>query len=60
MITDDGPILASTVTYLLPVVAVLAGLVVLDEHVTAALIAGVVVVLVGVGLTRKESSSVAD
>jgi drug/metabolite transporter (DMT)-like permease len=53
IITDDGPVLASTVTYLLPVVAVLAGLVVLDEQVTALLVVGVVVVLLGVGLTRR-------
>jgi drug/metabolite transporter (DMT)-like permease len=54
IITDDGPVLASTVTYLLPVVAVLAGLVVLDETVTAPLIGGAAVVLLGVGLTRRK------
>jgi len=57
IITDDGPVLASTVTYLLPVVAVLAGLIVLDEHVTASLVVGVVVVLLGVGLTRRKPPS---
>jgi drug/metabolite transporter (DMT)-like permease len=54
IITDDGPVLASTVTYLLPVVAVLAGLLVLDESVTVPLIAGVAIVLLGVGLTRRK------
>jgi drug/metabolite transporter (DMT)-like permease len=54
IITDDGPLLASTVTYLLPVVAVLAGLVVLGEPVTAPLVLGVAVVLLGVGLTRRK------
>lgn len=53
IITDDGPLLASTVTYLLPVVAVLAGVIVLDERVTSWLVIGVVVVLGGVGLTRR-------
>ncbi len=56
IITDDGPVLASTVTYLLPVVAVLAGLVVLGEPVTALLLLGVGVVLLGVGLTRRAGS----
>lgn len=54
IITDDGPVLASTVTYLLPVVAVLAGLVILGEPITVNLIGGVAVVLLGVGLTRKQ------
>lgn len=53
IITDDGPVLASTVTYLLPVVAVLVGWMVLDEQVHTARVAGVAVVLLGVGLTRR-------
>lgn len=53
IITDDGPLLASTVTYLLPVVAVLAGVIVLDEQITGWLVVGVLVVLLGVGLTRR-------
>jgi drug/metabolite transporter (DMT)-like permease len=56
IITDDGPVLASTVTYLLPVVAVLAGLLVLGESVTVSLIAGVVIVLLGVGLTHRRTA----
>lgn len=53
ILSDDGPILASTVTYLIPVVAVVLGLLVLDEGVTAQLVLGVVVVLIGVALTRR-------
>jgi len=53
IITDDGPVLASTVTYLLPVVAVILGALVLDEPITLQLTAGVAVVLAGVALTRR-------
>jgi drug/metabolite transporter (DMT)-like permease len=53
IITDDGPVLASTVTYLLPVVAVVLGALVLDEPITLPLAAGVAVVLIGVALTRR-------
>jgi drug/metabolite transporter (DMT)-like permease len=52
IITDDGPVLASTITYLLPVVAVLLGLLALDEPLTANMVAGVAIVLAGVALTR--------
>jgi drug/metabolite transporter (DMT)-like permease len=53
IITDDGPVLASTVTYLLPVVAVILGALILAEPVTLQLVAGVAVVLAGVALTRR-------
>lgn len=53
IIGDDGPVLASTVTYLLPVVAVVLGAFVLAEPVTRQLVAGVVIVLAGVALTRR-------
>ena len=53
IITDDGPVLASTVTYLLPVVAVILGALVLAEPITVQLGAGVAVVLAGVALTRR-------
>jgi len=56
IITDDGPLLASTVTYLLPVVAVLAGAIVLNEQVTGQLVIGVAVVLLGVGITRRSGT----
>ena len=54
IITDDGPILASTVTYLLPVVAVILGFLVLQEPVTLQLALGVAVVLIGVALSRQK------
>jgi drug/metabolite transporter (DMT)-like permease len=53
IITDEGPTLASTVTYLLPVVAGLLGFVVLGEPVTVQMAAGVAIVLVGIALTRR-------
>jgi drug/metabolite transporter (DMT)-like permease len=56
IITDDGPVLASTVTYLLPVVAVVLGALVLAEPITVQLTVGVVVVLAGVALTRRTRS----
>lgn len=51
IIADDGPVLASTVTYLLPVVAAGLGLTI-GEHLTATLVLGVALVLSGVALTR--------
>ncbi len=51
IIADDGALLASTVTYLLPVVAVALGALVLDEAFTLRMAAGVAVVLAGVALT---------
>jgi drug/metabolite transporter (DMT)-like permease len=44
---------ASTVTYLLPVVAIVLGVLVLGEDVTAMVIAGIALVLAGVALTRR-------
>ena len=52
LITDEGTT-ASVVTYLLPVVAVILGATVLAEPLTAQVIAGVIVVLAGVALTRR-------
>jgi len=54
IISDDGPVLASTVTYLLPVVAVVLGFAVLDETITVQLVLGVIIVLTGVALTRRK------
>jgi drug/metabolite transporter (DMT)-like permease len=48
LIADDGPTTASTVTYLLPVIAVLLGAVVLGESLGLRVLAGMVVVLAGV------------
>lgn len=56
IISDDGPVLASTVTYLLPVVAVVIGRLVLAEPITIQLAVGVAVVLLGVGLSRQGKS----
>jgi drug/metabolite transporter (DMT)-like permease len=52
IITDEGPTNAATVGYLLPVVSVLLGALFLDEELTLHVIAGMVVVLGGVALTR--------
>jgi drug/metabolite transporter (DMT)-like permease len=53
IITDDGPVLASTATYLLPVVAVVLGALTLDEPITLPLVVGVGIVLAGVALTTR-------
>lgn len=52
LITDEGATAASTVTYLIPVVAVLLGAVVLSEPVTWNLFLGATVVLVGTALSE--------
>jgi hypothetical protein len=53
IITSEGATIASTVTYLLPVVAIVLGVLVLGETVTAATLAGIGLVLAGVALTRR-------
>jgi len=53
IITSEGATIASTVTYLLPVVAIVLGVAVLGEHVTLPVIAGVALILAGVALTRQ-------
>jgi drug/metabolite transporter (DMT)-like permease len=53
IITSDGATVASTVTYLLPVVAIVLGVVVLNEKITALTLAGIALVLAGVALTRR-------
>jgi drug/metabolite transporter (DMT)-like permease len=52
LIVDEGPTNASTVGYLLPVVAVLLGAIFLSEALTVRVIAGMVVVLIGVAMTK--------
>ncbi|MBI3686664.1 MAG: DMT family transporter [Actinobacteria bacterium] len=59
IITDDGPVLASTVTYLLPVVAVILGWLVLGEPITPPMTLGVATVLAGVALTRRRPAPTA-
>ena len=52
LIADEGATAASTVTYLLPIVAVLLGLAVLSEPVGWNLAVGALIVLVGVALSE--------
>lgn len=52
LIVDEGPTNAAAVGYLLPVVSVLLGALFLHETLTAHVIAGMLVVLGGVALTR--------
>jgi drug/metabolite transporter (DMT)-like permease len=52
LITDEGPTAASTVTYLLPIVAVVLGIVVRHEPATWHLLVGTVVVLAGIALAQ--------
>ncbi|MCZ4118331.1 DMT family transporter [Streptomyces sp. H39-S7] len=53
LIADEGATNASTVGYLLPVVSVALGAIVLHENVGLRTVAGMAVVLVGVGMTRR-------
>jgi len=52
LIADEGAVAASTVTYLIPVVAVVLGALVLNEPLTWHLLAGGVIVLVGVAVSE--------
>ncbi|HWC83956.1 MAG TPA: DMT family transporter [Pseudonocardiaceae bacterium] len=52
LITEEGPTTASSLTYLIPPVSVLLGLVTLHEPLNMRVLAGMVVVLIGVGLSR--------
>jgi drug/metabolite transporter (DMT)-like permease len=53
LIGDIGPTAASTTTYLIPVVAVVLGALVVDEQVTAWMVAGMTLVLAGVFLVQR-------
>jgi drug/metabolite transporter (DMT)-like permease len=53
IITSEGATIASTVTYLLPVVAIVLGASLLGEQVTPSAIAGIALILVGVALTHR-------
>jgi drug/metabolite transporter (DMT)-like permease len=55
IITSEGATVASTVTYLLPVVAIMLGVLVLGESVTVAVLVGIALVLIGVALTRRKA-----
>jgi len=52
LITDEGTT-ASVVTYLLPIVAVILGTAILGDHITAQIIAGMLIVLIGIAITRR-------
>ena len=57
IIASEGATVAATVTYLLPVVAILLGTAVLGESVSVADLAGIALVLAGVALTRRRASA---
>lgn len=57
IIGTEGATIASTVTYLLPVVAIVLGVLVLSENLTAAALAGIALVLAGVALTRHRAKA---
>jgi hypothetical protein len=57
IIASEGATVASTVTYLLPVVAIVLGVLVLGETVTAAALADIALVLAGVALTRRREKA---
>lgn len=57
LIAEVGPTLASTVTYLMPIVAVALGAAVLGEPLHPSLVVGTAIVLVGIGLTRSKPAA---
>jgi len=52
LIADEGAVAASTVTYLIPVVAVVLGALILNEPLTWHLLVGGAIVLVGVAVSE--------
>lgn len=57
IITSEGATVASTVTYLLPVVAIILGVLVLGETTTALMLSGIALVLIGVAFTRRRTKT---
>lgn len=57
LIADEGATSTATVGYRLPVVSVALGAIVLDERLVVRVVAGMLVVLVGVALTRRNRPS---
>ena len=55
IISSDGATAASVVTYLLPVVAIVLGVLVLSEDITTTTLGGIALVLIGVVLTRRKA-----
>ena len=60
LIADEGAVAASTVTYLIPVVAVVLGALILNEPLTWNLLVGAVIVLVGVAVAEGRFGKVRD
>ncbi len=56
IIASVGATVASIVTYLLPIVAIILGFVVLGEHITLLDLAGITLILAGVALTRTRAA----
>jgi drug/metabolite transporter (DMT)-like permease len=56
IIASVGATVASTVTYLLPVVAIILGFLVLGEQITLLDLAGIALILAGVALTRNHAT----
>lgn len=52
LITDEGTT-ASVVTYLLPIVGVILGAAILGDRITAQILDGMLIVLIGVAITRR-------
>lgn len=57
LIADEGATVASTTTYLLPIVAVILGAVTLAEPVTASMVAGMALILAGVWLIQRRQAT---
>jgi drug/metabolite transporter (DMT)-like permease len=55
LLADEGVMTATSVGYLLPVVSVLLGAIFLGEQLNVRIVLGMVVVLVGVALSRRQS-----
>jgi drug/metabolite transporter (DMT)-like permease len=58
LIADQGPTAASTVPYLLPVVALTLGIVVLKEAISWTLFAGTALVLLGIAISERRLPSI--
>ena len=63
LVGEIGPVRATTITYLNPVVAVIAGVLILDEHITVWTIVGFALILagcLGVARSRRAPTAPAD
>jgi drug/metabolite transporter (DMT)-like permease len=60
LVGEIGPVRATAITYLNPAVSVLAGVLILDERITAVTVAGFVLVLLGSYLITRGSSARPD